>query len=169
MSDDRFCDGERKMKRAFLVLALAMTTAGVASAFTPAPPDPAPRDRSLEMPAPVDARLPVVPGSAASASVAKKPSIEARQAPVPLMMKARPPIDLPAVAVASVAEPPAKAGDELGDKLGESSAKAAIEADGYKGVRVLRKGVNGIWHAKALRGSAEVLLTVNGQGHVTTD
>ena len=179
MGGGRFWDGERPMKkRGLLILALAMTVAGVASAnvFTPVPRDPAPRASALAMPAPAVARSPVAPvtASVAPAPGAKKPSIEVRQAPVPLLMKARPPVDLPAanagVDTASLAEPPAKAGEESADnKLGEISAKAAIEADGYKGVRVLRQGVNGIWHARALRGSAEVMLTVDGQGNVTAD
>ena len=54
-------------------------------------------------------------------------------------------------------EVPAK----IGGGAGESAAKAAIEADGYKGVKVLRKGANGVWHASALRGKTEVMLTVD--------
>lgn len=167
--------------RGFLILALAMTVAGVASAsvFTPAR-DSAPRDPSLALPAPV--AKPAVERRTASVvppSVARKPAIEVRQAPVPLLMKARPPVDLPAVNAAAdtaavagptaAADPTAKAGDEAGVKLAENSAKSAIEADGYKGVRVVRQGANGIWHARALRGSTEVTLTVDGQGHVTAD
>ena len=74
---------------------------------------------------------------------------------------------------ATVAALPAKPGDESGeksaDKVAGSSAKAAIEADGCKGVRVLRQGANGVWHARALRGKTEVMLTVDGQGSVTAD
>jgi hypothetical protein len=183
-------------KRGFLILTLAMTVAGVASAnvFTPLTADPASRLSSLRMPPPAAAKPPVesrtaavVPAPVAPAPVTKKPSIDIRQAPVPLLMKARPPVDLPAAKTASdgaspaktatdgaaVAALPAKPGDESGEKLpdkaGESLAKAAIEADGYKGVRVLRQGVNGIWHARALRGKTEVGLTVDGQGNVTAD
>jgi hypothetical protein len=36
-------------------------------------------------------------------------------------------------------------------------------------VRVLRQGANGVWHARALRGKTEVVLTVDGQGNVTAD
>jgi len=36
-------------------------------------------------------------------------------------------------------------------------------------VTVLRKGVNGIWHAKALRGRTEVTVTVDARGSVSTD
>jgi hypothetical protein len=36
-------------------------------------------------------------------------------------------------------------------------------------VTVLRKGVNGVWHATALRGKTPVTLTVNASGSVTAD
>ncbi len=157
--------------RGFLILALAMTVAGVASAavFTPAR-NPAPRVSSPGLA--LAARPAAEPRTASVAppAVTRKPSIEVRQAPVPLLMKPRPPVDLPNAAAdaAAVAEPTAKVADE-GEKLAESSAKAAIEADGYKGVRVLRQGAGGLWYARALRGSAEVMLTVDGQGRVTAD
>ena len=56
-----------------------------------------------------------------------------------------------------------------GDTVGENAARAAIEADGYKGVKVLRKGANGVWHASALRGKTTVMLTVDGSGSVSAD
>jgi hypothetical protein len=34
---------------------------------------------------------------------------------------------------------------------------------------VLRKGQNGVWHAKALRGKTEVMLTVDASGSVAAD
>jgi hypothetical protein len=43
-----------------------------------------------------------------------------------------------------------------------------VEADGYKGVKVLRKGDNGLWYAEGLRGSTKVLLMVDAQGNVTS-
>ena len=53
-------------------------------------------------------------------------------------------------------------------RWGESAARAAIEADGYKGVQALRQGDNGVWHTKAFRGKTEVQLTVDARGGVTT-
>ena len=47
--------------------------------------------------------------------------------------------------------------------------RAAIEADGYKGVTVLGKGTDGTWRAKAYRGKTEVQLTVDGTGRVSTE
>ena len=52
---------------------------------------------------------------------------------------------------------------------GDGAAKAAIEADGYKGVKVLRQGPNGIWYAKAMRGKTEVGLTVDAGGRVALE
>ena len=54
------------------------------------------------------------------------------------------------------------------DRSGENAARAAIEADGYKSVQELRRGDNGVWHAKAFRGRTEVRLTVDARGAVTT-
>jgi hypothetical protein len=56
----------------------------------------------------------------------------------------------------------------LPERSGENAARAAIEADGYKGVQELRLGDNGVWHAKAFRGRTEVRLTVDARGAVTT-
>jgi hypothetical protein len=50
-----------------------------------------------------------------------------------------------------------------------AAAKAAVEADGYKGVKVLRRGDNGLWYAEGLRGSTKVRLVVDAQGTVTTE
>src|ERR1043166_3178884 len=52
-------------------------------------------------------------------------------------------------------------------KAESAATRAAIEADGYKGVKVLRKGVNGVWHASAMRGNATVMLTVDSSGSVS--
>ena len=108
----------------------------------------------------------------------QKASVEPRQAPVPYQMKPRPPVNLPPVAdkdkdKATEGKTP-KSGDRpeeasSGDMAGENAARAAIEADGYKGVKVLRKGANGVWHASALRGKTTVMLTVDASGSVSAD
>ena len=51
----------------------------------------------------------------------------------------------------------------------ETAAKAAIEADGYKGVRVLARRSDGAWKASALRGQTEVLLSVGPTGSVSAN
>ena len=58
---------------------------------------------------------------------------------------------------------------KIGGGSGESAAKAAIEADGYKGAKVVRRGDNGIWYAKAMRGTTEVSLTVDAGGRVSLE
>ncbi|HYC56030.1 MAG TPA: hypothetical protein VEL28_13940, partial [Candidatus Binatia bacterium] len=44
----------------------------------------------------------------------------------------------------------------------------AIEADGYRAVRVLERGADGKWRALALRGNAEVALSVDDLGTVSS-
>jgi hypothetical protein len=175
------------MKRGILVTALVVTVAGVASAnlLTAAsqsevpsqiqPPARAavPRVASARAVEPAPAP-PAVAAKSAPAPVVQKASLEARQAPVPLQVKPRPPVNVPAVEEKKTAEKPADGATTEqaaagGDALGENAAKTAIEADGYKGVKVLRKGVNGVWHATALRGKTPVTLTVDASGSVSAD
>jgi hypothetical protein len=150
-------------KRGFLILAMAMTVAGVASAFALGPQEPAARDLSM----PVVAKQPApISGAPAPAPVVKKASFEARRPPVPLLLKPRPTIEQPIFDADAVGpEVPAK----IGDGSGGSAAKAAIEADGYKGVKLLRQGANGLWYAKAMRGTTEVPLTVDAAGRVALE
>jgi hypothetical protein len=54
------------------------------------------------------------------------------------------------------------------ERRGESAARAAIEADGYKTVQVLRRGDDGVWYAKAFRGKTEAQLIVDARGGVST-
>ena len=186
------------MKRGILVATIMMTAAGVASAnlLTTAPqgvaspwpqPQPAteapravattsdPEKAPVAPIAPV--AVPVATPKGAPAPTVQKASVEARQAPVPYQMKPRPPVNLPPVAdkdKATEAKASGKPGDKpeeasTGDAAGESAARAAIEADGYKGVKVLRTGSHGVWHASALRGKTTVMLTVDGSGSVSAD
>lgn len=185
------------MKRGILVATLMTAAAGVASAnlLTTAPqgvasawsqPQPAteaPRpitasspEKSQAGPAPAAPVATPAPRKGAPAPAVQKASVETRQAPVPFQPKPRPPVNLPpaadkdkateAKASGQSADKPAEAS---GDVTGENAARAAIEADGYKGVKVLRKGANGVWHASALRGKTTVMLTVDSSGNVSAD
>lgn len=183
-----------QMKRSILLATLLVTAAGVASAnlLTTTPQSSAPqlpqaqpaipasvaakaaRAEARAEPAPV--AVPQAPAKTAPAPTVQKAALEPRQAPVPFQMKPRPPINVPAVEApaAEAKDAEAKSGETAADQAGsdgfnEKAAKAAIEADGYKGVKVLRKGVNGVWHASALRGSATVMLTVDASGSVSAD
>ena len=146
-----------------------VATANASEKAAPAPTVPAPA-------APV--AVPVAPSKGAPAPTVQKASVEPRQAPVPYQMKPRPPVNLPPVADKDSDKPTeAKASGQPGDKpadgsadpAGEKAARAAIEADGYKGVTVLRKGANGVWHASALRGKTTVMLRVDSSGSVSAD
>jgi hypothetical protein len=167
-----------------------LTTApqGVASPWSqPQPATEAPRivatASGLEKAAPAPAvpvTVPVAtPKGAPPAPIVQKASVEARQAPVPYQLKPRPPVNLPPAAdkdkdKATEAKASGKSGDKPeeaspADTGGENAARAAIEADGYKGVKVLRKGANGVWHASALRGKTTVMLTVDSSGSVSAE
>jgi hypothetical protein len=91
--------------------------------------------------------------------------LEARRPPIPLMRNVR---ALPRIAAApDVAM--ADADVQAPDNRDIGTAKAAIEADGYKRVSVIGKQGNGTWRAKAYRGQTEVLLTVDGAGRVSLE
>lgn len=155
-------------KRSFLIFAVAMTVAGVASAFALGPQEPAARDLSMPVVAKQPAAISVAPAPVPP-PVVKKASFEARRAPVPLLMKPRPTIEQPIFDADAVGpEVPAKIGGGGGGS-GESAVKAAIEADGYKRAKVVRQGDNGIWYAKAMRGTTEVSLTVDAGGRVSLE
>ena len=187
------------MKRGIIVATLMMTVAGVASANLlttepqsvaspqPQPATEAPRpvtmaapEKSMSAPAPAAPVAAPANRKGAPAPTVQKASVETRQAPVPFQLKPRPPVNLPPVAdkdkdkdKATEAKASGQSGDKpgetSGDTVGENAARAAIEADGYKGVKVLRKGANGVWHASALRGKTTVMLRVDGNGSVSAD
>ena len=51
----------------------------------------------------------------------------------------------------------------------ENSVRAAIERDGYKSVRALRRGPEGMWNGRALRGKTDVAVTVDAAGNVSAN
>jgi hypothetical protein len=115
----------------------------------------------------------IVAAAAISVTGAASANLFTTSAPVPTQPAPRekpaaatePPVVPPAtpVSVPSSSRPSAPS-----ERSGENAARAAIEADGYKGVQELRRGDNGVWHAKALRGRTEVRLMVDARGAVTT-
>lgn len=121
--------------------------------FAPAP-DPRPM-ATRPSPSNVAAAPPVVAVSA---------TVSSQQPPIPLVRSQR---TLPAVATSPEART-YEAAREPQDDFDKTAAKAAIEADGYKGVTVLSKGADGIWRAKGYRGRTEVQLTVDSAGRVST-
>jgi hypothetical protein len=183
------------MKRGIIIAVAAISMAGAASAsiFTKLPEGATAARGSASAPVGVsDAAPPAVKPSLfqarlaepsaeptakpAPAAVERRSPVVARQKPVPLQVASRPPVPLPSAdtseayakgeagASAKAVTSPSRSDDQAGEK----AARAAIEADGYKGVEVLRKGDNGIWYAKAMRGKTEVQLVVDLKGSVTT-
>jgi hypothetical protein len=62
--------------------------------------------------------------------------------------------------------PPAPGDAKSGDS---AQAKAAVELDGYKNVRGLEKGPDGIWRGRAMRGRTEIAIRVDATGSVSAD
>jgi hypothetical protein len=108
----------------------------------------------------------VVAASAArpDASNFQGSAIEQRRDPVPLVRKVL------ALAGPTHNEPPVASDErETQDDLGRKAAKLAAEVDGYMRVSIVGRTSNGAWRAKGYRGTAEVLLTVDGTGRVASD
>jgi nucleotide-binding universal stress UspA family protein len=91
--------------------------------------------------------------------------LEVHRPPIPLMRTVR---ALPRTA-ATPDVAMADADVQAPDNRDIGTAKAAIEADGYKRVSVIGKQGNGTWRAKAYRGQTEVQLTVDGAGRVSLE
>ena len=140
------------MSQSFVVLALVVTLGGVASAHYSLPL-PETGLRSV-MPSRISA-----PGLQETSRIAAAP--QARQAPVPLVRAPNPPYVPPKELQEATETPPQ-------NEFDKKAAKAAIEADGYRGVTVLSKAANGGWRARALRGATEVQLTVDSSGRVSS-
>ncbi len=151
------------MKLRYLALALVTTMAGVASAHMVVPaPEPI-RTQSAPKVASQPAPQAVLPKpSALPVRNASLPSETTRQ-PVPILLSHRRP-----VVAATDSYPPNDNAAPSGD-MTELVAKAAIEADGYRGVHTLSRGPNGVWKARALRGAIEVLVSVDATGGVSAN
>jgi hypothetical protein len=164
------------MKPNVAALAATVLAASVAGVLALAPSGKSVRSTPMEATQPSVNPVPVV--------TAGKSTLETHQAPVPFQLKAHTTLDAPAGAGA--AQPPsdqhaseqppsdqaaseAPDAPKANDSEGGAAAKAAVEADGYKSVKVLRKGDNGVWYAEGLRGSTKVRLIVDAQGTVTSE
>jgi hypothetical protein len=151
------------MKLRLLALGL-LATASVAGAhaLVPLPEGTGALARSTERsPPPL-----VVPPIKVSALPARSaPSLDATRPPVPVLFSHRKSF-VPADEAASIRSPSAVVTTSP-VAMTETAAKAAIEADGYKGVRALARGSDGVWKASALRGQTEVLLSVGPTGSVS--
>lgn len=162
------------MKRAIVIFALVSTVAGVASAQMLRSPSEAsaPASMPVSMPAsaPVMAKaevpLPPKQEQAKQEQARIISTLVARQAPVPMQVRSRAPFMPPVVPAVGAAEP---APETVSRGLTEAAVRTAIEADGYKKVRVVSRATDGTWRAQALRGATEVTLRVDSQGNVIGD
>lgn len=164
------------MKRSIIALMAAMSILGMAGAGISSWSSEGSKSPMLSMNTaprpPVDRPSEPRPNIVAKSAPADLPkaSPEPQQAPVPLLVRPRQaakPSTADAPEAPATSEPTAAAPPNGPDPAGENAARAAIEADGYKNVRILTKG-DGVWRAKALRGKTEVLLIVDSNGSVTT-
>jgi hypothetical protein len=148
------------MKFRFLALGL-LATASVAGAhvFVPLPEETGALARSTQQSPPPPA---VLPSKVSALPTRTASSLDATRRPVPVVFSPRNSF-VPASEAASILPPPAV----VTAAMTEMAAKAAIEADGYKDVRALARGADGVWKASALRGQTEVLLSVGPTGSVS--
>ena len=99
-------------------------------------------------------------------AVAGSAALEAHQPPIPLVRTVTVPVLTTTIAPDI---PVLEAEMPSADDLDMTAARAAIEADGYKAVKVLGKASDGSWRARAHRGTTEVQLTVDGSGRVSAE
>lgn len=148
----------------FVLASSVLLAAGVAAHVMAPLPDAAPSQSSAKVAA-ASASASSVPRTAGDMPVLRPP-FEARQAPVPLQMRERPPALTQTVETAAAALPASAA---PGDVEGGIFARSAIEADGYRSVKNIVPGPGGTWQARALRGTTEVVLRVDQEGRVSAD
>lgn len=160
------------MKFRILAFSIAAMAASVASAHMLVPNPAAIGTSSRHEPPSQPALQPNAqpftgPAEIAAAPVLRKSAAStSTRPPVPLLVSRKPTFVPPPGADDAPAPVDKTAAPVDGT---ETMAKAAIEADGYKAVRSLSRGSDGLWHARALRGTTEVALSVDRDGRVSAD
>jgi hypothetical protein len=139
-----------------LIFAVVAIMTGVAGDLIIGPSRPFPRIETKARPA--------LSSATTSDPAGRADAVETRRQPVPLLLANRA-SSAPRLVDLDTALPK----DTASGKMVESAAKAAIEADGYRAVRILPRAAGGQWRARALRGATEVGLTVDGSGNVSVD
>jgi len=174
---------------AFFGLALGMLAAGYLFAPAPGASQPGrPADKVAAATEPAAKAEPAAkPESAAKSEPTGKSGVRtvvANRPPVPLLTQPKPtfvqPENLQSAASGSgkstsFGSSPSQPGDTTqaltaapaaGD---DSKARRAIEFDGYKNVRGLAQGSDGIWRGRAMRGRAEIAVRVDASGNVSAE
>jgi hypothetical protein len=127
---------------------------------------------------PAPAATTALTASAAAPPIASAPpisTIKTIQAPVPLLVGRHDQyFDESAVTDTAVSGQAAPATTDNAQPAAsgvssDSAAKTSIEMDGYRNVRDLVRGSDGVWHGRAMRGSTEIAVRVDGAGSVSAD
>lgn len=102
---------------------------------------------------------------------AEQAGLSSRPAPVPLHLKHRPAFGSLTVEGLIEAASVENAAPDLPETVDPDAvaARTAAEADGYRDVKILKRGPDGNWRVSGLRGRTTVLLTVDANGAVSAD
>ena len=161
--------------RTFAAFGLAVGLLGVGYLLAPAPG--------------ASTTLPQQPKVASAGPAKPVATLVASRPPVPLVTPPRPSSYTPPIETAdksptgdkpAAVDKPAKPNEPsiaalLADQPSDSPsgdgalAKRAIEFDGYRNVRALAKGPDGMWHGRAMRGRAEIAVRVDAGGNVSAE
>lgn len=163
--------------RTFALFGLALGMLATGYLFAPAP------GASKSLPTQPLARVvPPAPPKPETTLVASRPPVPLVTSPRPTLQMAERTIDSPSSTKPTVdmgASNPnpndvkpandttqALATPTAGD---DSPAKRAIEFDGYRNVRDLTKGPDGVWRGRAMRGRTEIAVRVDATGSVSAE
>lgn len=152
--------------RTFALFGLAIGLLAAGYLFAPAP------GASRSLPAQHSAKVvPQAPPKPATTLVASRP-------PVPLVtpprtthfqMAERTTDGKPTVDTVGTTTNPLDPNDAKPAGGDGSQAKHAIEFDGYRNVRGLEKGPDGVWRGRAMRGRTEIAVMVDASGNVSAE
>ena len=110
----------------------------------------------------------------AASPIVGRAVVSTTRPPVPLVLSNRPSLIAKTADVAERDAAPASAAANTVDATNQESnertadfAKSAIEFDGYKSVKALTMGADGLWHGRAMRGATEIAVSVDAAGNVS--
>ena len=155
------------MKTSLLILAVVAIATDVVSAHVFGSSRSLSKIDTKAQPEPDVPEVRVYPPTSPSpiaASSGRLATLETRRQPVPILLGPR-----RSAAPQSVSQDNPLSKDTVLVKMTERAAKAAIEADGYKAVRLLQGTADGGWSARALRGTIDVGLSVDSRGGVSAN